>query len=356
MPPTLNQFSTQQIAVNTVRGGFYFFVHCIVVWVLSIEVAISQEAKPETRELSTTTPSPTKQADLPKQPFAVLLGNAQDAGYPQAGCQKECCRDAWDDPARRRFASCLAIVDPISKERFMLECTPDFKDQLRLLEEMTWVSPLRLNKLLITHAHIGHYAGLIHLGREVMGIQGIPVHVMPRMEKFLKTNGPWSQLVELKNIELKPLAADQNVRLNERISVTPILVPHRGEFSETVAFIVEGVEKKLLFLPDIDRWEDWDRSIEDVIKSVDYALLDGTFLADGELPGRDMSSIPHPTIQLSIQRFSRLQPEHRQKIFFIHLNHTNPLVRDDCEHPMREILKESGMSVGSQGQVFLLGN
>ncbi|MEQ1906193.1 MAG: MBL fold metallo-hydrolase, partial [Pirellulaceae bacterium] len=180
-------------------------------------------------------------------------------------------------------------------------------------------------------------------------------HVMPRMEKFLKTNGPWSQLVELKNIELKPLVADQKVRLNERIAVTPILVPHRGEFSETVAFIVESAEKKILFLPDIDRWEDWDRSIEEVIKSVDYALLDGTFLADGELPGRDMSTIPHPTIQHSVNRFSRLQIEHRQKIFFIHLNHTNPLIRADAEHPMREILKESDMSVGSQGQVFLLG-
>ena len=346
----------KKILARTIRQCLCFLMHGIIVMAVLMEAVSSQEPKRESQERETRAPTQKKQIELPEHPFAILLGNAQDAGYPQAGCQKECCRDAWGEPTRRRFASCLAIVDPISKERFMLECTPDFKEQLRLLEELTWISPQRLDQLMITHAHIGHYAGLIHLGREVMGSQGVPVHVMPRMEKFLKTNGPWSQLVDLNNVELKTLAADQVVRLNERISVTPILVPHRGEFSETVAFIVECAGKKILFLPDIDRWEDWDRSIEEVIKSVDYALLDGTFLADGELPGRDMSTIPHPTIQHSVQRFSRLPPEHRQKIFFIHLNHTNPLVQEDGVHPMREFLKESGMSVGLQGQVFSLGN
>ncbi len=331
------------------------FVICFVAGASDFNRAIAQLSKPSEANQLASPPEQTIKQQVPDQPFAVLLGIAQDAGYPQAGCQKECCRDAWEDPSRHRFACCLAIVDPISKERFMLECTPDFKEQLRLLEELTWISPNRLDELFITHAHIGHYAGLIHLGREVMGTQGIPVRVMPRMGKFLKTNGPWNQLVELKNIELKPLDADQAVRLNERITLTPIVVPHRGEYSETVAFIVEGSEKKVLFLPDIDRWEDWDRSIEEVIKSVDYAFLDGTFLAEGELPGRDMSTIPHPTIQHSVKRFSRLPQKDRQKIFFIHLNHTNPLIRAEAEHPMREVLKESRMSVGTQGQTILLG-
>jgi pyrroloquinoline quinone biosynthesis protein B len=234
-----------------------------------------------------------------------------------------------------------------------------------MLEELTWTAPKRLDAIFLTHAHIGHYAGLIHLGREVLGASGMPVYVMPRMSNFLQTNGPWNQLVELKNIELKQLQANVSVRLNPRIALTPILVPHRGEYSETVAFIIEGCgneatgidnkRNRILFLPDIDRWEDWDQSIETVIQSVDFAFLDGTFLADGELPGRDMSKIPHPTIEHSIKKFSKLPPEDRQKIFFIHLNHTNPLLRPEAEHPVRAALKESGMSVGEQGQVLLLG-
>jgi pyrroloquinoline quinone biosynthesis protein B len=155
------------------------------------------------------------------------------------------------------------------------------------------------------------------------------------------------------------LQANVSVQLNERISVTPIPVPHRGEYSETVAFIIEGAIEgraiRVLFLPDIDRWEDWDRQIEQVIPSVDVALLDGTFLAEGELAGRDMSTIPHPTIENSLKRLAGLPEVDRHKVFFIHLNHTNPLLRAEAKHPVREALEKSGMSVGQQGQIFLLG-
>jgi pyrroloquinoline quinone biosynthesis protein B len=294
----------------------------------------------------------------PDEPYVILLGIAQDAGYPQAGCQKECCHEAWNDPTLHRYACCLAIVDPISKQRFLIECTPDFKMQLRMLDALTWTPPADapvLDGIFLTHAHIGHYAGLIHLGREAMGVSGVPVYTMPRMQTFLEQSGPWNQLVTLKNIELKPLQADQPVVLNERLSLTPILVPHRGEFSETVAFIIEGPNRRVLFLPDIDRWEDWDRSIESVIESVDIAFLDGTFLADGELPGRDMSTIPHPTIEHSLKRFATLPQAEREKIHFIHLNHTNPLLRANAKHPVIDQLEQSGMKVGVQNQLIALG-
>lgn len=293
-----------------------------------------------------------------EEPYAVLLGIAQDAGYPHAGCQKECCRDAWNDASLHRYAVSLAIVDPLSRERFLIECTPDFKLQLRLLDEMSWVpekSSPPLDGLLITHAHIGHYAGLIHLGREVLGTQAIPLYAMPRLRSFLMENGPWNQLIDLNNIALQPLEANQPLRLNERLEVTPMIVPHRGEYSETVAFLISGPQRRILFLPDIDRWEDWERQIEEVIAACDVALLDGTFLADGELPGRDMSAIPHPTIEHSMKRFSSLPPAEREKIHFIHLNHTNPLLRNDASHPVRQQLEQSGMKVGQQLQIFKLG-
>lgn len=315
----------------------------------SIAVSSVAEIKPNAQ------PSGTIPLD---QAYAILLGITQDAGYPQAGCQKECCRAAWADPSLQRHAACLAIVDPSTRQRFLIECTPDFKHQLQLLNELTWrpePGSLPLDAILITHAHIGHYAGLIHLGREAMGTQGLPLYVMPRMHKFLTDNGPWSQLVNLNNVQLRPLANGQPLQLNDRLSVTPILVPHRGEYSETVAFLISGPQARVLFLPDIDRWEDWDREVEDVIKDCDIALLDGTFLADGELPGRDMSTIPHPTIEHSVTRFEKLPLSERQKIHFIHLNHTNPLLHRQSDHPMSKRLDESGMRVGEQGQVFLLG-
>ena len=227
-------------------------------------------------------------ADKAESPFIQVLGIAQDAGFPQAACKKDCCAAAWENPKLRRNATCLAIVDPQTQQRWLVECTPDFREQLHLLDQHSQQGEQLLDGILLTHAHIGHYAGLIHLGREVIGSNSINVFCMPRMAKFLKTNGPWSQLVELENIAINQLEDEAVIQLNDRISVQPLTVPHRDEFSETVAYLISGPQKKILFLPDIDKWSKWETSIEELIRSVDVAYLDASFFGEGELPGRDM--------------------------------------------------------------------
>ena len=292
-------------------------------------------------------------------PELIVLGVAQDGGYPQAGCQRECCQAAWEQAERRRFVSCLAIVDPDSAERWLLDCTPDFPEQLRLLDQLTRPAdsaaqrpkPL-LNGILLTHAHIGHYTGLMHLGREVLSADGIPVFCMPRMRYFLESNGPWSQLVKLKQIELRRLAAAQATRLNGRLEVSPFLVPHRDEYSETVGFHIRGPERSAIYLPDIDKWERWEVDIEQLLKSVELAFVDGTFYANGELPGRDMSEIPHPFITESMQRFLKLPASERGKLHFIHLNHSNPALQ--ASSPAVEAIHQAGMHVAQQASRFSL--
>jgi len=266
------------------------------------------------------------QASAPEpDPFVIVLGIAQDAGYPQAACRKKCCTAAWGDAARRRHVSCLAIVDPHTHERWLIDATPDFRAQLRMLDavEPPTTTP-GLAGILLTHGHIGHYTGLMFLGHESIGASGVPVYAMPRMREFLAGNGPWDQLVRFGNIKLRPLAADKPVKLNERITVTPLRVPHREEYTEVVGFRIAGPKRSVLFIPDIDKWDRWGRRIEDLIAKVDVAYIDGTFYADGEIPSRDRSQIPHPFISESMKRFATLPAEERAKIRFIHLNHTNP--------------------------------
>ncbi|HEY5610598.1 MAG TPA: MBL fold metallo-hydrolase [Thermoanaerobaculia bacterium] len=253
-------------------------------------------------------------------PLVVVLGIAQDGGYPQAGCNAEHCERGWRGE-RRRVAS-LAIFDPASDEKWLLDATPDFPDQLRSLDAIGGRNGVQ--GIFLTHAHVGHYAGLIHLGREVIGAREVPVYAMPRMRAFLQTNGPWDQLVRLRNIVLREMADSTRVPLNERVSVTPFRVPHRDEYSETVGFRIDGPSRSIVFIPDIDKWEKWDRRIEEVIRDVDVAYIDGTFYAEGELPGRNLSEIPHPFIVESLERFRFLAADERAKIRFIHLNHTNP--------------------------------
>lgn len=281
----------------------------------------------------------------------VVLGVAQDGGYPQAGCSRDCCESVWENVSERRFVSCLAVVDTEARARYLFDCTPDFKEQLRMLDRMV---PSRDAKVLDgvfpTHAHVGHYAGLIHLGREAIGARGIRVFAMPRMKYFLESNGPWSQLVRLEQIRIHRLAAGESQQLSDRLSVTPFLVPHRDEYSETVGFLIQGPRKSAMYLPDIDKWERWDVPVESMLAKVDVAFLDGTFFSAQELPGRNMAEIPHPFIQESVQRFAELPLEERRKIHFIHLNHSNPLLRS--RESAIGLWRESGMHIAKQGMRF----
>lgn len=284
-----------------------------------------------------------------ESPFVIVLGVAQDAGFPQAACRKDCCKRAWGDPSARRGAACLAVVDPVTRQRWLFDCTPDFREQLRLLDEAAPPrGPLGIDGILLTHAHIGHYTGLMHLGREVIGALAAPVYAMPRMRFFLESNGPWDQLVKLKQIEIRRLAAGQPARLNQRITATPFLVPHRDEYSETVGFQIRGPQRTVVYLPDIDKWERWTTKIEDIIAAADVAYLDGTFFADGELPGRDISQIPHPFVSESIERFRKLPASERKKVRFIHFNHTNPLLSPKSKAV--ETVRRAGHGVARQGE------
>jgi len=274
----------------------------------------------------------------------VVLGVAQDGGYPQAGCRGDCCATAWQDSDRRRMVACLGIVDAKSQQQWLIDCTPDFPKQLHELDG--------IDGMFLTHAHIGHYTGLIHLGREAMDTSRLPVYAMPRMRAFLESNAPWNQLVEAGKIELCGLSDRQRFELSERLNVTPLLVPHRGEFSETVGYCIRGTDRSALFLPDIDGWESWTRQIEELLDDVDVAYLDGTFFDSEELSGRDLSTIPHPTITDSIRQFSRLSDSVRGKIRFLHFNHTNPVLNP--QSAAARAVAAAGHHLAVEGERFTL--
>jgi len=280
-------------------------------------------------------------------PYVVVLGIAQDGGAPHAACTKECCIHKWDNPQLHNQVSSIGIVDPLTNEVWIIDATPDFSVQLNTL---TIEQKSVFKGVFLTHAHIGHYTGLIHLGREVMGAKEIPVYAMPKMEIFLTNNGPWSQLIELNNIDIKSLKNNTSISLNDNLSITPFLVPHRDEFSETVGYKIQGPNKSLIFIPDIDKWEKWNIDIQDMVQENDFSLLDGTFYDINELPGRDMSKIPHPFI---VETFKVLEKvKNKSSVHFIHLNHTNPAL-NTSSNATKEIRK-NGFNVAKRNQKFNL--
>jgi pyrroloquinoline quinone biosynthesis protein B len=288
------------------------------------------------------------------EPYAAVLGTAQDAGYPAAGCTGDCCAQARGNQALRRFAACLAIVDPASGDRWLIDCTPDFREQLALLDRLAPVSADAANAglagILLSHAHIGHYTGLIHLGREAMNSSALPVYAMPQMASFLRDNEPWAQLAGLEQIGLRQLTGGRAVVLNQRIAITPIVVPHRGELSETVGFLVSGPRRSVFYLPDIDSWEQWQDGIMELVVQADILYLDGTFYSGNELQGRDLAEIPHPTIAASLEFLADLSVEHRSRIRFIHFNHSNPLLIPNSEQANAVV--QAGFGIARQGEIL----
>ncbi len=282
-----------------------------------------------------------------QDPFLVILGTLQDGGSPHIGCEKECCKKI---DSNKKVVS-LGLVDKASKKQFIVEASPDITSQIKILNEFSG-NKNSVDGILLSHAHIGHYSGLMYLGKEAKNASNIPVYAMPRMKSFLEKNGPWSQLVNLKNIEIKELFDKKEMTLTNRISVIPYQVPHRDEYSETIGFKIIGPNKTALFIPDIDKWEKWEMKIVEMIKEVDYAFIDGTFWDPAEVNNRNITEIPHPLVKESMLKFSQLPSTEKNKIWFIHLNHTNPLL-NLTTNEYKDLVKK-GFHVAAIKQVFPL--
>lgn len=283
--------------------------------------------------------------------YITILGITQDGGFPHIGCQKKCCNDFYTGILPKQKVVSLGLIDKLSNQKFLFEATPDISTQLADLENNHLKTNSIINGVFITHAHIGHYAGLLYFGREALGKKNISIYAMPKMKNFLSNNGPWSQLVSLKNIVFSDLKKDSSLMVSNSLKVTPFLVPHRDEFSETVGFKIEGKNKSALFIPDINKWELWDRDIVEEVKKVDYAFLDATFLKEGEI-NRPMNDVPHPFIEETIALFKNESLNTKNKIFFIHFNHTNPTLQSNSKE--RTKLELLGFRFATQGQNFKL--
>lgn len=280
---------------------------------------------------------------------ALVLGIAQDGGVPHIGCFKDVCQKARKDPRFRERVAALGLIDDDSGRRFLVDATPDMPSQLEtLLGTGPWKRP-PLDGILLTHAHVGHYAGLLYLGREALGAQGVPVYATARMAAFLRDNAPWSQLVKLGNIDLKTIEPGQEFALTSKLGVTAIPVPHRDELSDTVGFRIRGPHRVLLYIPDVDKWERAEKPLPELLKGVDVALLDGTFHDASELPGRDMSEVPHPLVGETTALISRYHVTSR--VVFVHLNHTNRLLWDE---KARQALENQGFAVARDGEEILI--
>jgi len=298
-----------------------------------------------------TTKDKTNDKTNQAKQYITILGTAQDGGFPHIGCQKKCCDDFYKGISPKQKVVSLGLIDREAQQKFLFEATPDISTQLADLEKNHLRTSSIIDGVFITHAHMGHYAGLLYFGKEALGKKDIPVYAMPKMKEFLSNNGPWSQLVTTENILFLDLQKDSIVPLSNALKVTPFLVPHRDEFSETVGYKIEGKNKSALFIPDINKWSLWEKNIVEEVKKVDYAFLDATFFKEGEI-NRPMSEVPHPFIEETIDLFKNESLTTKNKVIFIHFNHTNPALQPNSKE--RNELTLLGYKFATEGKRFEL--
>ncbi|KAI3656251.1 hypothetical protein MP638_006812 [Amoeboaphelidium occidentale] len=276
----------------------------------------------------------------------LLLGTAQDAGLPQTSCKCINCTSARALNLKRQYAVGAAIIDHDLKQVYLLDCTPDFKDQYDILEQHA--PSYKIEGVFLTHLHMGHYVGLYQFGREVMDRKNVKLYVTKSMALFFKQNAPWKFYIENGNFILCEVETNSVMNLRASFSIELLPVPHRGEFSDTVAFKIKGSNKSIFYCPDIDSWDKWlpQVDIRNVVSLVDYAFLDACFYDHNELPYRNRHEIPHPLV---IDTIKRLQ-EYANKVYLIHLNHTNPLHRSDSEQ--YKSVTKMGYHIPEHGNLF----
>ena len=274
-----------------------------------------------------------------------ILGVVQDGGFPHLGNNKTCCENIKEN----KYVTSIMLMNNENNETYLFDASPDINKQLNFMGDRIKKD---LKGIFLTHAHIGHYTGLMYFGREALNSKLVNVYAMPRMKKFLEDNGPWSQLVSLQNILIKELSNEIKISIDSNVIVQPVEVPHRAEFSETVGYKIYGPNKIALFIPDIDKWHLWEKSIIDEIKQVDYAIIDATFFDSKEVNYRDISEIPHPFVTESMDLFDSIDIKEKNKIYFIHLNHTNPLINKASDQ--YKLIRRKGYNVAEEGMKLKL--
>ena len=261
----------------------------------------------------------------------LVLGSAQDAGVPQIGCDCSNCLSARKNPKQKLFGPSIAILDKEKQYCYLIDATPDIRDQLELvksiLPKVKTQEKIPISGIFLTHAHFGHVSGLWMLGKECIDAQDITVFCSSKMSDFLVNNHPFSHLLN-RNLDLFCMKKNHKYPI-EDFWITSFPVPHRDEYADTVGYIIER-NKKLLYLPDLDYWTD---DLIKLVESVDIALIDGTFYSKDELPGRN--DVPHPPIKDTITLLDPLKTE----IYFTHFNHTN-LILSEKGNERKEILRK----------------
>ncbi len=262
-----------------------------------------------------------------------VLGNVQDGGVPHLGCNCDICEKARKDKDYQKYVSSLILKENDDKDsiRYLIDPTADIRFQI--------VGDY-IDGIFASHGHLGHITGLLYFGRESLDATKLPVYCTEKTKDFIMKNDPYRLLIDRNNIEINEIEDGSEEEIQGGV-IEARQVPHRHLSTDALSFMIEGEEKKLYYLSDIDEWTD--KAVESV-KEADIAIIDGTFWSRDEIDRYE--DVPHPPIKETMEKMRDFDTD----IYFTHLNHTNPALRENSDE--RKQMEEQGFGIVEQGQVF----
>ena len=259
-----------------------------------------------------------------------VVGNVQDGGIPHLGCDCDLCVKARNDPREAKYVESILLKEANDENtaRYLVNATPDIRMQVQ------WKY---LDGIFIPHEGLGHITGLQFFGQEGPDVSELSVFCCDDVENYMMKNDPYRFLIDRDNIQVHDFSDGEEIDIRGgSIESRQFHHPHLNH--DTTAYIIEGENKKLFYLADITDFTD---EIVECVEEADIAIIDGTFWSEDEI-GR-FEEVPHPPIRRSLDQFSDTDTE----IYFTHLNHTNPAIKEDSQE--RQELEKRGFNVATQG-------
>ena len=297
-----------------------------------------------------------------------VLGSAAGGGFPQWNCGCPNCRGvrSGDLRATARSQECVA-VSADGDRWFLLNCSPEIRQQIESFPPLHPRGPRHspIAAILLTNGDLDHCLGLLSLRES----HPLVVYATDRLRRgFIDGNVlyrtldrfpgqvTWRALELGREAELADVEGRSAGLLVEAVAVPGKLPVHletgaAPDPADSVGFRIRerATGRVLAYLSGVGAVSD---AVRRAVEGVDCVFFDGTFWSADELPGlglgtkraEDMAHLPIGGPDGSLARLNGVTARRR---IFIHLNNTNPLLRDDS--PERAHVEAAGWEVARDG-------
>jgi len=264
-----------------------------------------------------------------------VLGNVQDGGVPHLGCSCDVCEAAREDRDKIKYSHSLLLKenDDSNSIRYLIGASADIRFQ---------TAGEVFDGIFLLDNHFTHLIGLLYLGEFSLEAENLPVYAPEFMQDYLMRNDPYRFLVDRENIDIQNIENGEVEELHG-VEITPHLTVKQSEHTGTFSYMIEGKEKTVYYAPLV--YQSWKREELEKIREADIAIIEGCFYQQDEVE-RYSEEPPHPLMPDTMDELEDADTD----IYFTHLNHTNPVLREDSEE--RKEMEERGFKLAEKDMEF----